>query len=117
MSRGFAALGVGLAAIVGIATSYVTFQPELQRQQEEREGTFQVHHAQSSQSTDDAISKAIISDFQEAKQQAMDTSRSGPAWKLRQMLFGKKPSHPDNEQAAAEKSALPKGGEEEKKGS
>lgn len=79
----------------------MTFQPELQRQKEEREGTFQVLHTPRDENV---ISKAIIEDFQEAKQQALSTSKSGPAWKLRQMLFGKNPDHPENEQAAAKES-------------
>ncbi|KAI7150478.1 hypothetical protein KC360_g232 [Hortaea werneckii] len=85
MSRAFAAFGVGMAAMVGIATSYVTFQPELQRQREEREGTFQeLNH----EKDETQISRAILSDFQEAKEQAMDTKPSGPAWKFRRLLFG-----------------------------
>ena len=85
MSRAFAAFGVGMAAVVGITTSYVTFQPELQRQREEREGTFQeLNH----EKDETQISRAILSDFQEAKAQAMDTKPSGPAWKLRRLLFG-----------------------------
>jgi len=83
--------------------AYVTFQPELQRQREEREGTFEEVH---NQQNENAISQAIISDFQEAKQQALDTSKTGPAWKLRQMLFGRNPEHPDHAPKAEQKPAV-----------
>ncbi|KAK4548024.1 hypothetical protein LTR36_010744 [Oleoguttula mirabilis] len=112
MSRAFAAFGVGIAALVGIATSYVTFQPELQRQQEEKAGTFNVQHTQQN---DSVISQAIISDFAEAKQQALGTSNTGPAWKLRQMLFGKNPEHPDNKPASADKTVVQQGSDDAKR--
>lgn len=87
----------------------MTFQPELQRQQEEREGVFQERHHEQNEN---AISQAMLSDFQEAKQQAMDTSKKGPAWKLRQMLFGKHTDQPANEEPSTITAALKPGNDE-----
>ncbi|KAK5136338.1 hypothetical protein LTR08_003711 [Meristemomyces frigidus] len=116
MSRAFAAFGVGIATIVGIATAYVTFQPELQRQRDEQQGVFRDQHARP-EANDNAISQAIISDLREAKDQAMDTTgKTGPAWKLRQMMFGrKKDAEPAIEQVPTAVLAVRQAHEEEKR--
>lgn len=85
MSRAMAAAGVGLAILFGINTAYTTLQPELERQREERQGHVPEQH---DEDKDRAISRAIVSDFKEAKEQALDTRPTGPAWKLRRALFG-----------------------------
>ena len=76
--------------------AYTTFQPELHRREAEKRGQFHDQHSQPD-ANDKVISQAIINDLREAKQQvALDTtSSSGPAWKLRQMIFGKKTSTPE----------------------
>jgi len=87
-----AAIGVGLATIFGIATGYVTWQPELAKQREEHEGHFQNQHPRENHDHD--ISNAIMSDLREAGQQIRDERPTGFAWKLRQRLF--RPSMKDN---------------------
>lgn len=64
----------------------MTLQPELERQREEREGSFKEKH---NQEEEHAISRAIISDLQEAKEQVTDTKGKGPLWGIREALFGK----------------------------
>jgi len=64
----------------------VTFQPELQRQKEEREGVFPEQHVPDVKDNENAISQAIISDLREAREEAKKTQF---AWGIRQWLFGK----------------------------
>lgn len=64
---------------------YVTWQPELAKQREEREGHFQNQHPRVNR--DNEISNAILNDLREAGQQIRDERPVGFAWKLRQQLF------------------------------
>jgi hypothetical protein len=94
MSRGFAALGLGLAALFGVATAWTTLQPALEQQRAEREGDFIKHHHQQD---DDVISKAIMSDLKEAKEQMEPQESKGFAWGIREAIWGKPGKRKANE--------------------
>lgn len=84
--------GVGVAALCGIATAYVTFQPELEKQRAERLGEFkEVHRDEEAQKRNDQqISQAIFSDFKEAKEEAKRLDgEKGFAWGIREAIWGK----------------------------
>ena len=86
MSRGFAAFGLGLAALFGVATAWSTFQPALEQQRAERQGDFTKTHQQQD---DEVISKAIMSDLKEAKEQVEPGEIKGFAWGIREAIWGK----------------------------
>ncbi|KAK3072414.1 hypothetical protein LTR53_006867 [Teratosphaeriaceae sp. CCFEE 6253] len=88
--------GVILAGAVGVFTTYATFQPELVKQKEDREGTFQADHhsAEKSQKKyDTAISDAIWSDLREAERQVVGPTngKKGALWGIREVIWGKGP--------------------------
>ncbi|CAK4034277.1 Hypothetical predicted protein [Lecanosticta acicola] len=95
MRGGGAFAGVALATICGVATAYTTLQPAFQQQKEEREGTFSEKHRRPADQ-ENAISRAIASDFKEAKAEVEKSyggtrGNGGVAWGIRQALFGKEP--------------------------
>jgi len=59
----------------------------LQRQKEEREGTFHSEHVPDVKDNETAISQAIMSDLREARAEA---SKTQFAWGIRQWLGGKR---------------------------
>ncbi|KAH9815313.1 hypothetical protein Tdes44962_MAKER05641 [Teratosphaeria destructans] len=91
MSRFYARIGVLIAGACGVFSAYTTFQPDLKRLQEQREGTFDAHHQIRNEHS---LSDAIASDLHEARKKVIQSitgdhvSKTGPAWKLRQQLFG-----------------------------
>ncbi|TKA83429.1 hypothetical protein B0A55_00336 [Friedmanniomyces simplex] len=88
-SRTYAFFGVSMAALVGVVTSYVTFAPELQKQQQERQGIFQDEHTQQQQQQQDhVISDAIFSDLREAEKEIVGPNKKGALWGLREAIWG-----------------------------
>ncbi|KAK0344316.1 hypothetical protein LTR59_013566 [Friedmanniomyces endolithicus] len=88
-SRTYAFFGVSMAALVGVLTSYVTFVPELQKQQQERQGVFQDEHAhEQQQKQEHVISDAILSDIREAEKKITGPSKKGAFWELREAIWG-----------------------------
>ncbi len=67
-------------------TAYTSFQPELKQQRAERTGEFVEKHPKN----DKAISEAIMSDLNEAKQQVTGVEKGGFAWGIRQAIWGTK---------------------------
>ncbi|KAK0268029.1 hypothetical protein LTR91_001557 [Friedmanniomyces endolithicus] len=88
-SRTYAFFGVSMAALVGVLTSYVTFAPELQKQQLERQGIFQDEHThEQQQKQEHVISDAILSDIREAEKKITGPSKKGAFWGLREAIWG-----------------------------
>ncbi|KAK5704944.1 hypothetical protein LTR97_002055 [Elasticomyces elasticus] len=101
-SRMYAFAGVGLAAVVGVLTSYATFAPELQRQQLERQGIFQDQHVkQEQQKQEHVISDAILSDLREAEAKLVGPSNKGALWGIREAIWGTKEAQNDTKIATA----------------
>ena len=110
MSRGFAFAGVCLAAGCGVlicmipfpttanlsdtSIAYSTLRPELEKVRAERQGEYVAQHAEGD---DKAISRAIMSDLTEARDQLKPTPTKGFAWGIREAIWGK----PDEQSAAA----------------
>ncbi|KAK3675055.1 hypothetical protein LTR78_004989 [Recurvomyces mirabilis] len=88
-SRTYVNLGVLMAGVFGVFTAYSAFQPELQREQEEKAGGFQQKHVETK---DNVISEAILSDLRDAKEQVAGTknqgSGKGALWGVREAIFG-----------------------------
>ncbi|KAK1026577.1 hypothetical protein LTR33_017596 [Friedmanniomyces endolithicus] len=88
-SRTYAFFGVSMAALVGVLTSYVTFAPELQKEQQERQGIFQDEHThQEQQKQEHVISDAILSDMREAEKKITRPNKKGAFWGLREAIWG-----------------------------
>jgi len=91
--RGGNVAAVALATVCGVATAYTTFQPALEQQKEEREGTFRDNH-KSPEDQERIISKAISNDFEEAKKELKKLDDGGFAWGIRKWFRGQE-SQPD----------------------
>lgn len=95
-------LPITLASVCGVATAVAVFQPELQQQQEERQGTFQAQHAPAvSEERRTVISDAIMSDLKEAANTVKKADK-GFAWGIREALFSSKA--PEEKSVSSEKS-------------
>jgi len=69
--------------------AYVTFAPELQKQQLERQGIFQDEHThEQQQKQEHVISDAILSDIREAEKKITGPSKKGAFWGLREAIWG-----------------------------
>jgi len=100
--RYIAIAGPVLAAAFGIFTAFSTFQPELKKKQEERQGIPHERNA-AVENKDNVISQAILSDIREAQQKVTQTTGNrGFAWGIRNALFGK-----DNATSAPDQDAGP----------
>ena len=88
-SRMYVNFGVLMAGAFGVFTAYTAFQPELQREQDEKSGVFHEKHIET---RDNAISEAILSDLRDAKEQVSGTKNDGRGkgafWGVREALFG-----------------------------
>lgn len=79
-----------LATALGVLVAYSTFQPELDKQRQEKLGTFSKEH-QSKEDRDKMLSNAIRSDLEEARQEALALQpKEGFAWGIRKW-FNSKP--------------------------
>ncbi|KAK1063243.1 hypothetical protein LTR74_009674 [Friedmanniomyces endolithicus] len=69
--------------------AYVTFAPELQKQQQVRQGVFQEEHAhEQQQKQEHVISNAILGDIREAEKMITGPNKKGAFWGLREAIWG-----------------------------
>lgn len=81
-----------IVTFCGVATAVSVLQPELAKQQAERQGIATASEPETAQQPhvqDNAISKAMADDFREAAKELKSYNKKGPAWALREALFGK----------------------------
>lgn len=88
--RGERLAGLALATVCGVATAYTTLQPALKEEAEKKAGTFNARHEQDRTAKDTQLSRAIISDLEEAKREFVggDKGNGGFAWGIRRWLAG-----------------------------